>query len=237
MRLRRSIVLCALVMVGVSVTAGTMSAHASQDTPRGNQIVGTITADILRAPDQRTESALGNTLADAQLAATQGTGAQIALVSPTSIGADLLFASSRDHEGDGVVTYREARAVQPAREQLVTLTLTGAQIYGLLEQQFTDTGVRLLLSPSATLHYTYSASAPAGSKVTNLTINGVPVDPAATYRVTVTRSLAAGAEGFTVLLSGTEAVRGSTPLEALVVFLAANSPLPPAATDRITQVP
>ena len=108
MRLRRSIVLCALVMVGVSVTAGTMSAHASQDTPRGNQIVGTITADILRAPDPRTESALGNTLADAQLAATQGTGAQIALVSPTSIGADLLFASSRDHEGDGVVTYREA---------------------------------------------------------------------------------------------------------------------------------
>jgi 5'-nucleotidase len=43
-----------------------------------------------------------------------------------------------DLHGPGEVTYGEAFAVQPFSNHLVTLTLTGAQIEHLLEQQFTS---------------------------------------------------------------------------------------------------
>ena len=64
-------------------------------------------------------------------------------------------------EGDGVVTYGEAFTVQPFGNALVTMSLTGAQIETILEQQFcglNNSTARVLL-PSAGLHYTWSASA------------------------------------------------------------------------------
>ena len=76
----------------------------------------------------------------------------MAFMNPGGVRADLTFASSPAGEGDGVVTYGEAFTVQPFGNSLVTMTLTGAQIDDVLEQQFcghdTDTSFRVLL-PSA----------------------------------------------------------------------------------------
>src|SRR6266542_3469496 len=54
--------------------------------------------------------------------------------------------------------------------------------------------------------YTWSASAAAGSKVSEVRIGGVPLDPSASYRVAVNNFLASGGDNFSVLTQGTNQV-------------------------------
>ena len=207
----------------------------AKSAPIGNRQVGTITADIRRAAVPSGESPLGNLIADSQLAATTSAGAQIALMNPGGVRADLTFASSPEvGEGDGVVTYSEAFTVQPFSNILQTLTYTGAQIDAVLEQQWLANGPTRILQPSATLHYTQTLANPIGDRISNITINGVAVDPAASYRVTVNNFLAAGGDSFTTLTVGTDLTGGPIDLDAFTAYLTANSPVSPPATDRIT---
>jgi 5'-nucleotidase len=206
--------------------------------PIANRQVGTITADILRQPDASGESPLGNVIADAQLADTapEGRGgAQLALMNPGGIRADLVFAP------DGVVTYEEAFTVQPFNNYVVTMTLTGAQIDALLEQQFDNPspGANRVLQVSAGFTYTWNAQAPTGSKIdpASIQLNGQPIDPQGTYRVTVNSFLADGGDNFTVLRSGTNRVVGGLDIDAFTAHLGANSPLSPPPTDRINVTP
>jgi 5'-nucleotidase len=107
-----------------------------------------------------------------------------------------------------------------------------------------------VLLPSAGVHYTYSASAAAAlvgqpcagaaNPVTGLTIAGVAVDPAASYRVTVNSFLADGGDKFTVLRDGTGRLGGSVDTDALEAYLAPSltgTPIAPPALDRIDVAP
>ena len=81
--------------------------------------------------------------------------------------------------------------MQPFGNSLVTMTLTGAQIDRVLEQQWDGQGTNpKVLQVSKGLTDTWSASAPLGSRVddASIKINGTSVDPPASYRVTSTRS-------------------------------------------------
>lgn len=206
-----------------------------------NKKIGTITADLVRAAPVSGESPLGDVIADAQLAATQANNAQIAITNPGGIRADLSYASSPAGEGDGVVTYGEAFTVQPFSNIMQTITLTGAQLDAVLEQQWqpqangAPTIVRIL-QISASLHYTQTLSAPIGSRVSNLTLNGAPIDPAGSYRVSVNNFLAGGGDGFTVFTQGTDLAGGPIDLDAFVDYLTAHPNLAPPAADRITVV-
>jgi 5'-nucleotidase len=77
-------------------------------------------------------------------------------------------------------------------------------------------------------------SKPIGDRVSNLTLNGTPIDPAATYRVSVNNFLAAGGHGFTVFADGTDLTGGPIDLDAFTAYLGANSPVSPPPLDRIT---
>ncbi|SDY15451.1 5'-nucleotidase [Geodermatophilus africanus] len=198
--------------------------------PIATEVVGQATADITRTAAPSGEFPLGNLIADAQLADTRDEGAVAAFMNPGGVRADL---------GAGDVTYEEAFTVQPFANNLVTLGLTGAQLDCLLEQQYV---VNRVLQPSATVGYTVTPTAPAGTaadpcsgqRVDGLTIDGVAVDPAATYQVTVNSFLAGGGDGFTVLTEGTGPVTSSIDLDAFVAYLQATRPVSPPATDRIT---
>jgi 5'-nucleotidase len=210
--------------------------YALISAPIANRVIGSITADITRTQNAAGESALGDVIADAQLEATVAEadgGAVVAMTNPGGIRTDLKFAQSVG-EGDGNVTYGEAFAVQPFSNSLVTMSLTGAQLKAVLEQQATTNRV---LQISASLTYSWSTSAAAGSKVSNMMINGVAVDPSATYRVTVNNFLAAGGDGFTTLTAGTNLLTGEIDLDAFIAYLAAHSPVPPGPQNRITLVP
>ena len=106
--------------------------------PRANAVVGTVTADITRQQNEAGESALGDVIADAHLAATSGIddgGAVVAFMNQGGIREDIRYAASGDEAG-GVLTFGEAFGVNPFGNSLVTMSLTGAQIDDLLEAQF-----------------------------------------------------------------------------------------------------
>jgi len=215
-------------------------------TPIANRVIGSITADLARSASTAGENVMGDVIADAQLAATKEAGfggAQVAFMNPGGVRADLTFASSTAGEGDGNVTFGEAFTVQPFGNSLVTLTLTGAQIEEMLEQQFVgcpngQTFNRILL-PSAGFSYAWSATGPACDKVdpASILISGVAVDPATSYRVTVNSFLADGGDKFTVLAQGTDRLGGAQDSDALEAYFKANSPVAPVALDRILLLP
>jgi len=226
-----------------SLLTALIDRYRTLSAPLANRVIGAISADILRAANAAGESALGDVIADSQLYATAPAGfgeAVIAFMNPGGIRADLTYAQSGS-EGDGNVTYNEAFTVQPFGNSLVTLSLTGDQIRRVLEQQFDNpsAGQNRILQISTGFTYTWSASAPTGSKIdpASIMLNGVPLDMNAVYRVTVNNFLADGGDNFTVLREGTDRLGGAQDLDALEAYLTDFSPVPPGPMDRIIQIP
>jgi 5'-nucleotidase len=203
--------------------------------PLANRVAGSVTASLSRMPNDAGESVLGDIIADAQLAATRAEtdgGAVVAFTNPGGIRSDIA------KKPDGTVTYADVFATQPFRNQLVTLTLTGAQIKTMLEQQWLDPARPRILQVSKGFSYTWDGARPFGERVVagSMALNGRPVDPATTWRVTVNGFLAVGGDGFTVLKTGTAARIGIYDVDALYAWFQANSPLSPAAPGRIMRV-
>ena len=207
--------------------------------PIAAQVVGSATGPLTRAatPGGGGDSILGRLIADAQLAASDG--AVIAFMNPGGIRADISDATT--------ITYGEAFAVQPFSNVVSTADMTGAQIEILLEQQWTvNTGPTAgsarsqaqILQVSEGFTYTWDAAAPVGSRVdpASIKLNGVTLDPGATYRVTMNSFLASGGDDFPVFTQATNLVTGPDDLVALVDYLGAHPNYVPIATSRITRL-
>jgi 5'-nucleotidase len=92
------------------------------------------------------------------------------------------------------------------------------------------------------VHYTWSRSAAncTANPVSNLTIGGAAVDPAASYRITVNSFLADGGDGFPVLREGTDRLGGAVDtaaLEASIEPSLSGAPIAPPALNRIEVTP
>ncbi len=201
------------------------------------RVIGTVTAAISRSANAAGESALGDVIADAQLDATNDAdngNAVVAFMNPGGIRADLPFNA-------GQVTYGDAFTVQPFGNSLVTMTVTGAQIKTMLETQFANclgqTSFDRILQVSAGFSYSWSAGAGCGAKVGNIAILGVPVNPAASYRITVNSFLADGGDGFGVLTQGSSRLGGAVDTDAFEAYLRANpGGVVPGPMNRITRL-
>ncbi|MEF2277787.1 bifunctional metallophosphatase/5'-nucleotidase [Deinococcus sp. YIM 134068] len=194
---------------------------------------------ISRTNNVAGESALGDVIADAQLAATSPAangGAQIALMNPGGIRADLPGTP----RAGNAVTFGDVFAVQPFGNTLVVMTLTGAQIDTLLEQQWLGQQNPRILQVSAGFAYTYDLAQAAGSRVdaASITLNGAPLDPAGTYRVAVNSFLAGGGDNFTVLREGVGRLEqpNLVDVDVLAAYLKAAAPVAPGAQNRITRL-
>jgi 5'-nucleotidase len=212
-----------------------LEAYDKVAAPIANRPAGAVTATLSRVPNAAGESPLGDIIADAQLAATSAEekgGAVIAFTNPGGVRAEIL------RKEDGAVTYGDLFASQPFRNQLVTLTLTGKQIKDMLEQQWLDPKRPRILQVSKGFSYAWDGSKGDGERVLpeRMSLNGQAIDPAASYRVTVNNFLFVGGDGFTVLTEGTAPQVGIYDVDALHVYFAANSPVGPAAADRIIRV-
>lgn len=203
--------------------------------PIANRVAGSITESLSREPNVAGESVLGNIVADAQLAATRAEhigGAVIAFTNPGGVRTGILRKS------EGAVTYGDVFASQPFRNQLVTLTLTGAQIRRMLEQQWRDPARPRILQVSSGFGYMWDGSGTAGERIRpeSIKLNGRTLDPTTSYRVTVNNFLASGGDGFTVLTEGTERRFGIYDVDALDAYFKANSPVSPRDGGRIARV-
>ncbi|MBC8118990.1 MAG: 5'-nucleotidase C-terminal domain-containing protein, partial [Burkholderiaceae bacterium] len=207
--------------------------------PLARQPVGRIVSNFDRRATAGGDSALGRLIADAQLAATRTHGAQVAFTNPGGLRSDLL-ASDRD----GVVTYSEAFESQPFGNTLVTMTLTGAQLKQLLEQQWsaprgTGPARARMLQPSRGFEYAWSSNGSPGKRVIaeSISIDGRAIDPDQSYRVTINNFLGDGGDGFRVLRDGIDRVGGPVDVDALTDYLRASMtrPLAPDRVPRITR--
>ena len=203
--------------------------------PIANRPAGSVTETLSRTPNDAGESALGDIIADAQLAATRADkdgGAVIAFTNPGGVRTDI------PKKADGTVSYADVFSSQPFRNQLVTLTLTGAQIKDALEQQWLDPKRPRILQVSKGFNYAWDSAKPHGERVLadRMSLNGQPIDPAKGYRVTVNNYLAVGGDGFTVLKEGSGQQFGIYDVDALYGYFQANSPISPVAAGRIVRL-
>ncbi len=231
----------------------------------GSEKIGSLTADVTTAflggsyvagkyvgpgptpttgrDDRANESTMGRLVADSLLATLKDPdrgGADIGVVNPGGLRAELLYGA------DGSITYAAANNVLPFVNNLWTISLTGAQVKTMLEQQWQTNpdGTRpsrsfLALGLSRNVTYTVDTADPnatPGNHITSITINGKPIDPAATYRIATFSFLATGGDNFRVFNDGTNAKdSGLIDRDAWIAYLAANSPVGPSF-DRTSVV-
>jgi 5'-nucleotidase len=209
------------------------------------------------------ESTIGNLVAEVQRWATEkpeSGGAEIAFMNPGGLRADMVGVDPGNGTYPRTLTYRQAANVQSFANTLVNMTLTGAQIKAVLEQQWQRDAFNALatrpflrLGVSEGFEYTYTQkpvletqrdnpsttaneeglqyTAPRGT-ITGMWLNGEPIDLAATYSVTVNSFLATGGDNFRELNNGTgKRDTGKVDLAAMVDYMAAFAATTPLPVD------
>ncbi|GHG45319.1 hypothetical protein GCM10011331_04680 [Flavimobilis marinus] len=217
----------------------------------GSQPKGTITGDITRArtegtsDDRASESTLGGLVANSLR--DSAPGADIGVVNPGGLRADLLFAKDSSNpleNADGIVTYAEANAVLPFLNNVWTTSLSGTQLKTLLEQQWQtnpDGSIPsrpyLQLGLSDNVRYTFDASRPAGDRITSITVDGTLVTADDSFRIGTFSFLATGGDNFRVFTDGSNPTdTGLVDREAWISYLEDNPNITPDFARRSVQV-
>jgi 5'-nucleotidase len=210
--------------------------------------VGTIGGNLMRAlftgttnRDESAEGVMGSVMADAYLYGTPN-GADFAVVNAGGVRADLTCAAGASPPCP--VTYAQVNTVAPFANTVVKVTVTGAQVIRLLEQQWEAPNCTAKFNP-ATLQYgrllqvsgglTYSydnsvnawttgatptdcAAAGTGHRVvvSSVKVNGVALDLTKTYTVSTNNflGLGSGGDNFNVL-----AKQGTNVVDSKVIDL------------------
>ena len=157
--------------------------------------------------------------------------------------SDLTYPASGG-EGDGVITFGEAFTFQPFGNTLLTFPMNGAQILEVVQEQCQPAGSSrpfLHLGVSEGFTYDMSKTIVGGTctaiTVSNVQVNGGPLDLAATYQVTTNNFLADGGDNFGTFATVTAPrLDGGKDLEALINYLGTFSPVAPPGTDRVNEM-
>jgi 5'-nucleotidase len=216
-----------------AAVAARVAQYVAAAAPLANRPVGRIAGNFDRSA--KTDASAGRLIADAQWAATRAPergGAQFALMNPGGVRTDLRCEGGPPPCG---VTYGQVFSMQPFGNNLVVMTLSGAELKQMLEdQQRPGRANPLFLIPSSSLTYRWDAKAAHGARVLDLRVAGQPVDPGREYRFTVNSFLSEGGDGVTMLRNGRNRLGGELDLDALVMHLA--SAPAPDPVPRITLV-
>src|SRR5262245_29374118 len=194
--------------------------------PLITQVFGFANTPFTRTENTAGESTLGDLIADAQAEATHS---QLTFMNAGGIRLDL---------DAGDITYNDLFLIQPFGNTMVTMNMTGGQIYQVLEQQFPGAfgqTVQRIMKISG-FHYTWDSTKPAGSKIVEVDIGGVPIDLNATYSVTCNNFMAGGGDGFTTFTQGTNQVGGPIDLDVLIQYVKDHTPFTAGTLDRITRL-
>ena len=190
----------------------------------GRDFVGRIAIDVTRTPNAVGESALGDLVADAQLAAAKTAVSdlpRLAITNPGGLRADLSLVGARAARPVGELTYGEVFATQPFQNPLVTVTITGADLKAAFEQQFDNpaTGKVRILQVSGNVKERVDPKQAVGARVLSLTVDNQEIVAASRYRLTMNGFLEGGGDAFTALTKGTDRAEQGTDLGALVDYL------------------
>jgi 2',3'-cyclic-nucleotide 2'-phosphodiesterase (5'-nucleotidase family) len=209
-----------------------------------NQVIGTQSVDIKRAPTRLLESAMGNLVADAMRVKYPGVDA--AYTNSGGLRADLLITPPSAGEQPGEITWGEMFAVLPFGNRTVIETLTGAQLTTAFLNGFAPacdpafaggtgrfpqvSGLKVQFHCSGTTPVVdgiwKAPSGPAGPLT--------PVGPADTVRFVTNDFMFTGGDGYTVFAQGTDVLQpGDALLDVAIEYVTANSPVAPVVDGRI----
>jgi 5'-nucleotidase len=219
--------------------------YVALTAPIKNAVSGSITATIDRTQTTAGESAMGDVVADAYLNATATAAFGTPVIAMTNSGG-LRQNLTYDAATMGQTTFGQLYAVLPFGNNMVTMDLTGDQIRRLLEQQWEapqPAGGRIL-QVSAGFTYTWDSTKPegaaagTGSRIVagSIALNGVALDLAKTYRVTVNNFMATGGDNFKVLVEGKNRQDGPIDIDLFDAYFKAKSPVAPGLKNRITRL-
>lgn len=197
----------------------------------GAEQIGVVNDDITRAytwadgaavKDDRAEaSSLGVLVADSMYQWANKNvagGADLSIMNPGGLRNDI--------EGDGVLTYKDAQTVLPFTNNLAVVTLNGAQLKQVFEEQWqrdangeVPSRPYLQLGISPNVSYTSDSSREEGDRITGITIDGNPLNMDAEYKVVMPTFLAGGGDNFHTLAEGTMFDTGSIDLDAFTEYV------------------
>ncbi len=190
--------------------AALVAAAEAKVGPRMHRVVGSAAALWSGRSGPTGESPLGALIAEAQRRAVQ---ADFGFTNPGGIRADL---------PSGTLTWADLFAVQPFRDTVVKLAITGQQIYDVLNQQWQAGGAVRFLQVSG-LEYSWSARRTPGDRVAEVRKDRAPIDRAASYTVAVNGYLAAGGDGFSAFAGARRLAEGPPDVDALAAHIQAQS--------------
>ena len=177
--------------------------------PHAREVLGEATETIPLAMDDNGESPLSDLIADGQLHATRGRGAQLAISNPDSLLADM---------PRGPLDYSTLHTVQPYGDRLYLVTVTGEDLQAAFDLFADDIG-RHGPAVSSNVSYTVDLNRPAGDRVTEILVDGTEVEPDAEYTVVVNEFLSSPRERLTVRGRRARRESGHTDISALIRYV------------------
>ncbi len=174
------------------------------------------------------ESAVGNLIADAMRAAT---GADIGLTNGGGIRAD------RTYDAGTVLTRRDILSELPFGNVTVVTELPGAQILAALENGVSQVEKGAGRFPQVSgMSFAFDPAAPAGSRVSEVMVGGVPLEMDKVYRVATNDYMLGGGDGYSALGGGKviiNAGNGSLMANDVMEYIAAAGKVTTGVEGRI----
>jgi 2',3'-cyclic-nucleotide 2'-phosphodiesterase (5'-nucleotidase family) len=185
--------------------------------------------DSQRGEVRTREATMGNLIADALREAMQ---AEVALINGGGIRGDRLY------EPGMVLTRRDILRELPFGNVGVLLELSGATLLAALEHGVSKVEAKAGQFPQvAGIRFVYNPRQPAGSRIVQATINGIPLDLTASYRVATNDYMFKGGDGYASLTTGKALVdtSGGLLLATIVMqYIAKHGTVAPQVEGRIT---
>jgi 2',3'-cyclic-nucleotide 2'-phosphodiesterase (5'-nucleotidase family) len=211
---------------------GIIAGYAQQLDAELAIVIGKTTTalDSRRASVRGEETAIGNLIADA---IRESVGADIGLTNGGGIRGD------RTYEAGVELTRKDILSELPFGNVTTLVEVSGADLVAALENgvsQVEDGGGRF---PQVSgISFTFDATKPAGSRVSDVKVAGQPIDPAATYKVATNDFMLNGGDGYTALGKGTTLIdkaSGTLMANAVMAYIEAKGEISPATEGRITR--
>jgi len=146
--------------------------------PEFARVVGrtAVPLDARSAEGRKRETNVGNFITDALKRAT---ASDVALINGGSIRADTIISP-------GVLTVRDVLSILPFKNQIVKLEISGATLRSALEHgvaRSSEDAEPGRFPQVSGIQFTFDASRPAGSRILEVKVNGLPLDPAKKYTI------------------------------------------------------
>jgi 5'-nucleotidase len=164
-----------------------------------SRVIGSSAAPIEgdRTVCRAMECEMGSLIADAMLDRVADQGIQIAIQNGGGIRASI---------DAGEITMGEVLTVLPFQNTLSTFTATGQQIVDALENGVSQIEEGAGRFPQvAGMSFAFDASAEPGARISDVMVDGAPIDPAASYGVVTNNYVRNGGDGYSMFEAAEDA--------------------------------